>query len=87
MQIQFCEEYWRQVKISASKQNRQLDVTSDLLECLPLRSEHEYHNMDGKIFCESGDSSKEVPKYVLDVTECLLAFCSVSSVYKVEKLI
>lgn len=62
----------KQCKSSAWKRSRQLNVTSDPLECSPLRSNHKHRDMDAGNFGKFGESGKETPNYVLEVAECLV---------------
>lgn len=52
---------------SVWKQNRKLEVTSDSLQCLTLRSAYEDWDTDDKTLFKRGNSGKEHPNYVWDV--------------------
>lgn len=64
-----------------------MEVTSDPLPSLSLHFDHDYYDLDDRIFSKRGESGKEVPNCALDVAECLVGLCSSSSASKVQKLI
>lgn len=70
---------------SAWKQSRERQATSSPLECSSMDFYHEGGAKDDGNFFRCGESSKEVPNYLLDLAECRADLHSSPSASKVEK--
>lgn len=64
-----------------------MEINFDAFEYLSYPSDHIDHDMDYQNLYESCESNDGVPKYELDVAECLLALSLFSSAAKVDKLV
>lgn len=81
----------KQGQSSAWKQNWQLEVRPDPLNCLSLRFDYKDRAMDFgnfcKNFCKSGKSSEKAPNFLLDMAGWMVDLRSYLSALKVNNLI